>query len=314
MQVNQIKNVNKQPFKSIGLTGALVQTFDTIARGGMAGSFLTQDVLACGAPRTVSSLKRNKEVTGKNNYVAATETAIREGLTGTSMFFIPALVLGIGRKVVGKANNVPLKTIEDLSAIMEQTLNSNPALSGDNLRQAFYTNVFEKLAQNGDIAPDDIGKFTQDLLQIEKAPKRNFFKTMFNKPLKKGSNELAKDQLLDKFSEFFMSVKKKQHNNYDINFNAAKLSEGNEINVGKLTKHLKNYADDFLSKARSAADVTNFKNLRTGARFITNIAVTVLTGLFLTNLPKLYSISKTNPEAVVQKGGEEHGKECEKCK
>ncbi len=314
MQVNQIQNVNKQPFKSIGLTGALIQTFDTIARGGMAGSFLTQDVLACGAPRTVSSLKRNKEVTGKNNYVAATETAIREGLTGTSMFFVPAAVLGIGRTMVGKANNVPVKTIEDLSAIMEQTLKASPGIKGDELKKAFYTKVFEQLANNGDIDKSDVAQFAQDLFEVEHAPKRNFFKSMFNKPLKKGSDKLAKDQLLGKFSERFMSVKKKLHMDYDTDFNSAKLSKGNQVNIGKLTKHLKNYSDDFLSKARNAADVVNFKNIRIGARFITNIAVTLLTGLFLMNLPKLYSISKTNPEAVIRKDECENKKECEPCK
>jgi hypothetical protein len=185
---------------------------------------------------------------------------------------------------------------------MEQTLKANPALKGDELKQAFYTNVFDRLAQNGDIKKADVADFVEDLFKIERAPKRNFLKTMFNKPLKKGSDELAKDQILDKLGEKFMSIKKKLHMDYNTNFNSAKLSGSNEVNIGKLTKHLKNYTDDFLSKTRSAADVVKFKNIRIGARFVTNIAVTILTGLFLMNLPKLYSISKTNPEAVIRNG------------
>ena len=47
---------------------------------------------------------------------------------------------------------------------------------------------------------------------------------------------------------------------------------------------------------RTGSFMDHFKAQRTGSKFITNILMVVATGLFMMNIPKLYTLYKTNPE------------------
>ena len=64
-------------FKGIDPTTAMIDFWAAIARGGLAASFTVQDMLGTNFPRTFAALDRNKDITGKNNYKAAVEVAIR---------------------------------------------------------------------------------------------------------------------------------------------------------------------------------------------------------------------------------------------
>ncbi len=73
---------------------------------------------------------------------------------------------------------------------------------------------------------------------------------------------------------------------------------------------MKNYSNDFSKQyikiqKKNAKDSTkllidsfveNFKNMRTGSRFITNVLMVLATGLAMSFIPKLYTRSETNPE------------------
>ncbi len=291
-----IRSINNTTtsFKGVGVSDALVKVFDAIARGGKAADFMVQDVTACGLPRTVSSLNRNREKTGKLNYIAATETALRESLTGTSMFLVPMAVQAVARKLTGTANDIPVKSIKDLSDIISKsTQNAN---FENNARKVFYEDVFTRVGENMGLKDKELSNFakeiTEDVCKIENAPKRNFLKRMFAK-----GNGTCQDELLGTLIDKFSKIKKTQVSNLSDDLLSAQLSENNSVAFGKLITYVKKYADDFTKKAPK--NIEQFKNLRIGSRFITNVALTLLSGVVLVILPKIYSISKTNPEAEI---------------
>ncbi len=290
--IGSINNNYKPTFKGVGVTSALVGFFGAIAKGGKAAEFLMQDVLACGVPRTVSSLNRNKEKLGHPNYVAGAETAIREGLTGSSLFLVPMACLAIASKLTGKANNIQAKSIIDLSNIIKKT-----NLEG-NARGNFYNDVFRKVGENinleGDKLKEFADTFAKGVAEIEKAPKRNILKRMFSK-----EDIGAKDQLLEKLTDSFVKIKKENVADFKGSLNAAKLSEGNEVGIEKLVKYVKDYADDFIDGKKCKMDIDKFRHLRVGSRLMTTIGLFIATVGVLVVLPKLYSISKTNPEAEI---------------
>ncbi len=295
MDVKPVRQTNTT-FKGVDVTTGLIKVFEGIARGGAPGEFLVQDVLACGVPRTVSSLNRNKEELGHLNYTAAGETAIREVLTGSSTLVIPALVLGIANKLVGKANNVPVKSIIDYSDIMKTTLENT---TQETMRADFYKNVFEQVARNIASESEDFDQegfvkaMTQGMEKIE-----GFAKDKKKKDIK---------STIDSMGSTFASFKKNAAKTYDVDFLKAPLSENNDVAIAKLIKNMRDFADDFTKKAaKSNAPekiIDNFKNIRVGSRFITNIALVVGTGLFMTIIPKLYTLSDTNPEGKAQEKG-----------
>ena len=71
----------------------MLATMDGIERGGFAASFVAQDFLGMAAPRTIKGLSRNSDATGKKNTAYATSVAIREILSGPSLFIIPSAIL-----------------------------------------------------------------------------------------------------------------------------------------------------------------------------------------------------------------------------
>jgi len=114
-------------FKGIDPTTCMIDFWAAIARGGLAASFTVQDMLGTNFPRTFAALDRNKDITGKNNYKAAVEVAIREFTTGPSMFVIPALVLAGATRFssfAGEANRVSKDNIAIFSDIMKGTMSN----------------------------------------------------------------------------------------------------------------------------------------------------------------------------------------------
>ena len=288
-----IRSINgTTSFKGVGVSDTLVKTFESLAKGGKAAEFLTQDVLSCGLPRTVSSLNRNKEKTGHLNYVAAAETGLRESLTGSSTFLVPLSVLAIARKMTGKANDIPVKSIKDLSEIMGNGRQVATA------RHDFYFDTFKRVGENMNLSKEEAQNFAKDFTEqvemLEKAPKRNFFARMF----KKGDGT-HQDEILEKITNNFVKVRKNQAESLSDDVLGAQLSKGNSVKINKLVKHMKNFADEFVDKCKCEKDIKAFRNLRMGTRFLSTIGVFALTGAVLVVLPKLYSISKTNPEAEI---------------
>jgi len=331
MKVNSIQNQPYQAYKNNTKSnktlfkGTLaINCWDAIARGGFASSFMVQDVLGTCLPRTYQSLNRNKDITHKKNYKAAAETALREFITGPSMVAIPMFVLAGANKLSGTTNSVPLENIAPFSDEMKKILENmpiNPANAKNNpidyaakAKKRFYEQVFSMaLGESGENGASDVAReLARDLREYDKAPKRNFFQQLFNKDIiRDGKKVRAKDQIFNSIVTKYTDAKKGLVETYDCllttNMNGA-LKKPNKIS--SLIKDFSNFGNDvektmvkhskdgYLPKANIdfSSFMETFKQKRTGSKYLTNILMVAATALFMTQIPKLYMINKTNPE------------------
>lgn len=326
------KTSNNSPsFRGLDPTTSLINFWAAIARGGLAASFTVQDMLGTNFPRTFAALDRNKDITGKNNYKAAIEVAIREFTTGPSMFIIPALVLSGASRYSGSANKVPVDNIAIFSDIMKGTINnlsenkfkdvdfktlSKEELTeaGMQIKKTFYKDVFESIfSQFDNTAGINADEYVELMLKVEDSntPKRNFFMSMFNKKvMKNGVPVDSKDEILSQLSTKFVADKKSHTKDWG-NFLSAKIvPDAKPLNISAIADDMKNFSNDFAKQYISAQGkdiktgskvlvekfVNNFRDSRIGSRFVTNVMMVVATGLFMSIIPKLYTRSKTNPE------------------
>lgn len=329
--IKKSANSSTPSFKGIDPTSSMIDFWAAVARGGLAASFTVQDMLGTNFPRTFAALDRNKDITGKNNYKAAVEVAIREFTTGPSMFIIPALVLAGASRYSGEANKVPVDNIAVFSDIMKGSINSLSdnkfkdinfkTLSKEELQNAgieikktFYKDVFESIfSQFADIKDINIDEYIDLMLKAEDpaTPKRNFFMSMANKRIMKNGVAVdAKDEILSQLSTKFVADKKAHTQGWG-DFLSAKIVPGTKsFKISDIIDDMKNYSNDFAKQYISAQskDITagnkvlinkfinNFRDSRIGTRFITNVMMVVATGLFMSIIPKLYTRNKTNPE------------------
>ncbi|MCD8024940.1 MAG: hypothetical protein LUE64_05350 [Candidatus Gastranaerophilales bacterium] len=334
MKVNNIQsydsfgntNTNAKNSGNPSFKGALAINFwDAVARGGFAASFTVQDMTGTNIPRTYQALQRNKDMTGKNNYKAAAEVAIREFLTGPSMCVIPMIVLGISKKTAGTAAEVPLENIEMFSDQMKTVLKNNPrrGLSvqpdyAKNIKSEFYERMFA-LALDEDVAKNGVSDSAKELAgmlkEYDEAPKRGFFKQLLNKDIidKTSGNKInTKDQIFNKIITKFSDIKKTRTTDYSSLLSSDMKGElKGRKSISSLVKDFSNFGNDVdksmmeyapkkgvIDHAPFSIDsfMEEFKTKRAGSKFITNILMVVATALFMINIPKLYTLYKTNPE------------------
>ncbi len=329
--IKKSANSSTPSFKGIDPTSSMIDFWAAVARGGLAASFTVQDMLGTNFPRTFAALDRNKDITGKNNYKAAVEVAIREFTTGPSMFIIPALVLAGASRYSGEANKVPVDNIAVFSDIMKGSINSlsdnkfkdinfktlskeELQSAGIEIKKTFYKDVFESIfSQFADIKDINIDEYIDLMLKAEDpaTPKRNFFMSMANKRIMKNGVAVdAKDEILSQLSTKFVADKKAHTQGWG-DFLTAKIVPGTKsFKISDIIDDMKNYSNDFAKQYISAQskDITsgskvlinkfinNFRDSRIGTRFITNVMMVVATGLFMSIIPKLYTRNKTNPE------------------
>ena len=131
-------------------------------------------------------------------------------------------------------------------------------------------------------------------------------KNIFKKILHITDKDKATSALRDKFIRL-----RQQKADYASNFlNAKMTAKGSETEITSLMEQAKNYFNDFAkNRLKGACEngkvkepgivkniVDKFRNLRTGQRFVTAIAMTSLMMVALSLVPKLYARNKTNPE------------------
>lgn len=313
---------NQTSFK--GVTDALVKFWEGVDRGGLAASFTVQDMLGTNIPRTWAAKDIGKDLTGKNNWGAVAENAIREFLTGPSMFVIPGAVLAASSKMGGKSHGVPVQTIKDFSDIINNS--SIDTTSQETFKRTFYKSVLEKVFSNFDGIKEgddllskgiNIEEYIDKILQFEKAKSKGLKKKILNTPAA-GS----KEDIFDGIINTFIKNKKANTTGYP-DFLKAMITDNKyikdskkaakfEIKFSDLIERMGKYSDDFFDSFSKSSQkdlstfVENFTKKRMGGRFATNIAMGIFTGLFMWFIPRLYTINKTNPETdpVRQKASE----------
>ena len=136
---NNIRTKNNPTFKG-GLDSFCLGVADLIENGGLAISFTFQDMLGTNLPRPIMGLRRNtKENKGEKNLKFAAKELVREMLTGPSMFLIPMGMLGVGKRIIGKTIDVPMKFIKSFGEIhAAQAINeAGEAISKQNQKQKY---------------------------------------------------------------------------------------------------------------------------------------------------------------------------------
>ena len=159
-------SVNKnQSFKGLGGSSLLTLVKNSLDRfalfianaienGGLVVSFTLQDMIGTNLPRPIMGLKRNsKENKGEKNLKFAAKELTREMLTGPSMFAIPAAIIAVGKKALGKTFDVPMQFIKGFGAIhADKPLEAGKAIT----KEVFYKNTFAEMLKNANVPEADI--------------------------------------------------------------------------------------------------------------------------------------------------------------
>ncbi len=308
----QRKNIS---FKGGG--DVMLAVMDSMERGGFAASFVVQDMLGMAFPRVITGFSRNKNETGEKNVAFATSEALREFLSGPSMFIIPSVILYAGTKIFGKASKVGVDFINGMGKEFEKyskTLSKEALVDKNLMKKDFYKKGFINLLnastdnkiENAEKIAEEFAKKT---IEIENAPKKGFFRKLVGKEVKGSSEDLADELMND-----FIKIKKRYLSADDRILTAKFLSDGKKPKIlttsfEKFTKDLKNYTEDITStlskkasKNKLSENISDFVNKfnlnRIGKRFATTTAMTLALFSFTLIIPKLYKNKKGNPGLV----------------
>ncbi len=318
MQVNRITSItpkiagnnnkysktqnNKPAFKSLGTMadGFSLGLANLVENGGLFISFTIQDMLGTNLPRPIMGLMRNqKENKGHKNLKFAFKELVREMLTGPSMFFIPMMILGFGKKPLGSASNIPAKIIKGLGDIhMAEPLRDGRAIT----QSEFYQNAFTKMLQNAkqEASPSEatVNKaldYTQTLIEGIKE-NQNFHhpikKLLGKAPLKRAINNIGDD--------FAVIAKEYADDLVHGDFTTAVLNSKAQAPIKDTIPHIISYADDIVSKAEKQAPeninkfIEKIINKKTVGRVALNAAMFAAVLSFLQVIPKIYNKAEGN--------------------
>jgi len=256
---------------------------DAIENGGLAVSFTLQDMLGTNLPRPIMGLRRNaKENKGQKNTKFALKELVREMTTGPSMFIIPGIMLGIGKKIFGTATEVPMKFIKAFGDIHA----ANPLTeAGEAInKQGFYKNAFAEMIKNA---------------KSETTASEETIKTAgdFAKRLAENIKDKAarKNTINDLADEFINISKKYAADSANTDFTRAAVSKTTSAPFKETVGHMLSYADDIVEKAKTQDTgkinefIKKLANKKVIGRFAANIAMYAAVMTFLQIIPKLYN-------------------------
>ncbi len=279
---NNIRTKNNPTFKG-GLDSFCLGVADLIENGGLAISFTFQDMLGTNLPRPIMGLRRNtKENKGEKNLKFAAKELVREMLTGPSMFLIPMGMLGVGKRIIGKTIDVPMKFIKSFGEIhAAQAINeAGEAIS----KQDFYKNTFAQIIKNAK-SETEVSKET-----IETAA--NFAERL----AKTAKDKVAQKETLSKLSnEFIGIVKNHAKDAAHTDFTTAVVTPNTSAPIKDTINYMMSYADDIVAKAQKQdvgkinEFIKNIANKKVIGRFAMNAAMYSAIMAFLQIIPRLYN-------------------------
>ncbi len=271
----------------------LVNFWQFVDNGGRALQFTVEDMTGTNIPRSIKGAKAGSEYTGKVNIPALLQEALREFLTGPTMCIVPVLVLNAAIKLSGKTANTHVENIKNLSYLIGQT----KANANENFNKSFVetavSDMLQKTTGKTDIAKEDVEKLAQAIRD---------YKNITNK-------KESKKALSDLQTMFEGIVKKSKDNFKDSNFLQAKYSISKDKTGSTSFKnyvgYINAYAEDFAKKYGENAkgitqeNINKFKNTWIGRRILTFAGMFFITGVLMTQIPKIYTKAsgKVNPNA-----------------
>lgn len=150
----ELKNTHpSKTSKQVSFSGSGMPVVDGIIgfitwmeNGGKAVEFTVTDCLAMIFPRTFQAYNRNSKELGHPNYKAGTEEALREFLTGPSMFLVPLGLVGLGNKMFGEASGIGFNKLRKFGETFTELVNKNAANKTDFYKEILKDALSEKLA------------------------------------------------------------------------------------------------------------------------------------------------------------------------
>lgn len=318
VKVNSSSNApHKKNTVSFGFN-PVIDVMDAMDRGGFAAAFILQDFLGMAFPRTARGLFRNSNESGEKNKGYARLVAIREILSGPSSFIIPAIMLGVFKKTLGRANNVPVNFIKGFNDYFENVATNNTDLLAK--PQELKTKFFEHAVKNmlysstsntdgsihyltGKELDEEVKAFTDLLVQIEKAPK----KYLWNRGVANKEGQKYGKTLRGEFVERFNELRKTHSDNPSNKIQKAWFDlekgiptvKGDSLSTsaGTFINNILDYTNDAVNavakKFKPGQNISNFVesfgHKRIASRFLINTAMTTAVILFFTVIPKLYN-------------------------
>ena len=262
---------------------AALKVADLIENGGLFVSFTLQDMLGTNLPRPLMGLKRNaKENKGEANKSFAAKEFVREMLTGPSMFIIPGAMLAAGKKLFGKATEVPMKFIKSFGDIHSaQPINETGKAIG---KQDFYKNAFTEILKNAKSET----KASQETLETA----ADFAKRLASS----AKDKAAKNETIGKLSDEFITIAKKHAKDAaHTDFTQAAVSQTTSAPFKETVSHMMSYADDIVEKAakhntnKLGGYIKKLTNKKVIERFAANITMYAAVMAFLQIIPRLYN-------------------------
>ncbi len=314
---NRNSNNNKNTsFK--GVADGLVKFWQFVDNGGRAMQFTVEDMCGTNFPRTYKGAMAGYKYTGKINIPALAQEALREFLTGPTMCVVPIFVLNGATKLKGKTANTHLENISNLSYIAKNAFQNQETISKEGFLDTFFSQTIKDfLKQSTDVEPDkeDIDMFLKQFKNYQSADKKT-----------------AKNILSDLKTNFEQFVKNRKPDYKNTDFLNVKYSLADaKDNIGstKFTNYVDyvvSFANDFMKKNKISDNsidiksdvIEQFKKTWFARRVMTILSMIVITGFFMSFIPKIYTLAsgKVNPNAktIYDEADKEHSKTKSKVK
>ncbi|HSA07711.1 MAG TPA: hypothetical protein P5556_11095, partial [Candidatus Gastranaerophilales bacterium] len=308
-----------------GSLNAVDKGMKWIENGGFFAEFITVDAFGMMGPRTVQAYNRNKEELGHLNHKAGSEEAIREFLTGPSLFIVPISFIALSAKIFGKASKVDLKTLKQFKNLTEQAIASPKEKS---LTSSFFKEIADSVYKtdkkqgaeeviNGINVTEAKDLFASQLNSLHaktaeydnKLAQTGFFKHLLqkltgneNKEIKDLRIEIVKTKkdIAEHITKTNISVGNSETAGISL-YNPAKVSlgENNSINISDLTDSIANYSTDILAKVENTNNkgevLNNAQSFVEGGRKFTTAASFITLSGILYCIPMLYKQNKNFP-------------------
>ncbi|MBP7211780.1 hypothetical protein KBA27_03005 [bacterium] len=286
----------------------VVGLMDGIAAGGLAASFLTQDFCGMGLPRTAKALYRNKDQNdGKYNFGYAWLVLKRELISGPAAFIIPGILSYNIKKLCGRANNVGIDAIKNLSTNYGEyakTLDSKVIGDEKTLKSALYKHSAENMLKEslpnlkGEEFDKTVTHFAEKFEEAGSA-KLHFIKS------RKGDTKDIRDGIIDEYRELRKKYASPTASSTGCSFKVTGKDGVENSDLEKYIKNVNDYTEDIsstISKKFKGTDgkieefIKDFGKRKVGSRWLTNGFMTLAAVMFYVNIPKIYNTKdKSNP-------------------
>ena len=316
---NNTQNNNKKLNFTGGGAGSpldgFVKFWQVVDQGGRALQFTVEDMFGTNFPRSYKGLTAGKKYTGKYNWTAFAQEAIREFLTGPTMTFFPVAALAFSKHCFGASANIRNENVNNLSYLLDGVEKGSVSEVSSDFLSKVSRDLLDKTLDNASDNKSNLAKESEELAGQLKEYLKAFNKVSDAKgSAKKLAKQNLKEQETSAFQTFEKIIKKNKANYSDTNFQSVKYSI-NEATTGctdfkEYIDYAASYIHDFIKRQDVAKNsgvvntssniINTFKNNLTGKRMFTMFNMIVLTGLLMQQIPKLYTkaTGKVNPNAM----------------